>query len=301
MKKKAIAYLRVSTEHQRDNNSLELQQAACEFQASQLGIKKVLIFTDVISGYSFINQRVGLLHAINALKEGDVFIAYHRDRLARKGEIVVNIERAVANKKAKLIIVLDGNHPSDGLMNHAIDVIAQRKIIEIRNTTKRSLGVKKKRKEITGNIPLGYCPAKDGKHTKKEHDEQKAIKLIIKLRKRGDSYKDIAATLAIKNFKNRHGNLYTADRVGEIYRDLTKEKEQTPVKVSNNPPYGLKDSTLSDEEVVVYLVNYFRNIGKLSLRKTLRAVNELNHKTRISKKEFKLNQIYRIDLRLRGL
>lgn len=298
---KAIAYLRVSTEDQRDNNSLELQQAACQFQASQLGLKKILFFTDVISGFSFINRREGLLKAINALKENDVFIAYHRDRLARKGEIVVNIEQAVSNKKAKLIIVLDGNHPSDGLMNHAIDVIAQRKIIEIRNTTKRSLETKKKRKEITGNIPLGYAPAKNGINIKKDADEQKAIKLIIKLRKRGDSYKDIAATLAIKNFTNRHGNLYTTDRVGEIYRDLTKEKQEQPVKVSNNPPYGLKESTLSDEEIVVYLVNYFRNVGKLSLRQTLRAVNELKHITRISKKSFYLTQIYRIDLRLRGL
>lgn len=101
MDKKAVLYLRVSTETQAEaGTSLESQRELCEAKAKQLGVEVYNVYEDAgISGSKYLT-RPALQEALRAIEEGSaqLFIAAKLDRFSRDSlhqkEILRRIERA---------------------------------------------------------------------------------------------------------------------------------------------------------------------------------------------------------------
>jgi hypothetical protein len=73
---RALGYIRVSTDQQRDSGlGLEAQQHALEQTARRLSLSLAQTFTDAgLSGSLSIDERPGLADALNSLRRGDVLI-----------------------------------------------------------------------------------------------------------------------------------------------------------------------------------------------------------------------------------
>ena len=88
---RALAYIRVSTDQQRESGlGLEAQQYAVTQAAARLGLQLAATYTDAgLSGTLAVEDRPGLADALNALRRGDVLIVAKRDRIARDAFISV--------------------------------------------------------------------------------------------------------------------------------------------------------------------------------------------------------------------
>ena len=102
---RALGYIRVSTDQQRDSGlGLEAQQHALELTARRLSLPLAQTFTDAgLSGSLSIDERPGLADALNSLRRGDVLIVAKRDRIARDSFLSVLIEREAAKKGARIV------------------------------------------------------------------------------------------------------------------------------------------------------------------------------------------------------
>src|SRR3954462_10423135 len=80
---RAIIYVRVSSDDQADNYSIDSQIEACQQYAEQHGFKVIVVLQDVMSGARL--DRPGLTKAreLIQLKAVDALIVYCSDRLTR--------------------------------------------------------------------------------------------------------------------------------------------------------------------------------------------------------------------------
>ena len=201
--KKAIAYLRVSKDSQ--DLGPEAQQEAIDRWCSSNGTVVIATCLDHgVSGGADLEKRLGLLSAIDALREhgAGVLLVAKRDRLARDVVISGMIQRLVEKESAR-IQSADGTGNGDGpeaqMMRGIIDVFAQYERALIRARTKAALMVKKERNERIGRIPYGSRLAADGLHLESDPEEQKAIAMVQDLRVKG------MAQMAIAQHLNKRG------------------------------------------------------------------------------------------------
>ena len=267
---KAI-YLRISTKTQ----NFELQEKACLLKAKLMNIKKIKIFKDIITGTSDPFKRPGLMDAIFALQKGDVFIVKDRDRIARNMIIVNSIEKMILDVKAKLIVVMETKILTKE-QKRALDLEAQKELVKIKKSTTRALKEKNNRNEIAGNIKRGYKRSQDNVHFEIDAEEQKRIKRIKQLKKKGNA---MARIVDIMNDDLCNRKPYTLSDVKKI---LAPTK-----KMSNNRPYGIN----AKEQQLLSDVYQFHDNG-MSLRDILKMVHHLGHLTR-KDTPLKLTQIDR--------
>jgi DNA invertase Pin-like site-specific DNA recombinase len=118
------------------------------------------------------------------------------------------IEAAVARQGAKIISAAgegtDNEDPSSILMRRMIDAFGEYERLIIKARTKAALHAKKLRNERIGHIPFGNRLAANGIHLEPHDEEAVILKEMKRLRKRGKSIRDIAATLN-KNQKFNRG------------------------------------------------------------------------------------------------
>src|SRR5689334_21514043 len=81
--KRAIIYVRVSTEDQADNYSIASQKAACQKYAEEHGFTVIAVCEDVMTGSTL--DRPQLTEARSLIRQGaaDILIVYTLDRLTR--------------------------------------------------------------------------------------------------------------------------------------------------------------------------------------------------------------------------
>src|SRR5687767_174268 len=103
---RAIAYVRVSTAEQVSSGlGLEAQKAAIADCARRQGFTLAATYADEgQSGAAPLDQRTGLLAAIEALRAGDVLMIAKLDRLSR-GDVIESavIEELVSRKRARIL------------------------------------------------------------------------------------------------------------------------------------------------------------------------------------------------------
>jgi DNA invertase Pin-like site-specific DNA recombinase len=102
---RAIGYLRVSTGEQVTSGlGLEAQRNAIEQTAARLRLPLIAVLSDDgISGTVPLEQRPGLLDAVNLLRRGDVLVAAKRERIARDPLTMLLVERSARERGAHLI------------------------------------------------------------------------------------------------------------------------------------------------------------------------------------------------------
>lgn len=149
-----------------------------------------------VSGAAKLDARPGLLSALEALDAGAVLLVAKRDRLARDVMAAAMIERLVARAGASIATsngAGDGEGPEAQLMRRMVDAFAEYERELIRARTRAALAAKRKRGEVTGEVPLGMARA--GAMLVPDAAEARALELIEALRADGLSVRAIAAEL----------------------------------------------------------------------------------------------------------
>lgn len=222
MPTKAIGYVRVSTDQQRESGlGLEAQRQSIQEASERLAAASLEIFEDSgLSGTLELAKRPGLLDAVAALGKGDVLLVARRDRIGRDVVNVALIEREVERRGARIVSAagegseLEG--PTGGLVRTILDAVNayERAVIALR--TRAALRAKKARGECAGNVPWGWR-AENGKVVP-NHAERAIAQAARELRGRGLTYRAVMERLASIGIKGRTGRPLTLKRVHEIAR-----------------------------------------------------------------------------------
>lgn len=234
----AILYLRVSTQDQKDYGlGLEAQRHAIEQVAAARGLGVRAIHQDDTSGSTPLAARPGLAAAIAALEPGDILIAHARDRLARHIDVMREITRAVARRKAAILSAegMDDCERHKPTLESAasrftmtvMDAQAQmfREQLRARVAAVMSQCVRQGRK--AGMIPYGYVQVATDQRTRRgtpvylleRHAvEQATLRKIMELRAAGWGSTKIANHLNAAGSKTRCGGKWWPNTVASIVR-----------------------------------------------------------------------------------
>lgn len=216
--KRAVAYLRMSTERQ--DLSPGAQRAAIEAWAGREGVAVVAWHQDLgVSGGAALEDRPGLLAAIEAVRtEGaGLLVVARRDRLARDVLTAALVERLCERVGARVVTADgtgNGDTPEAGLLRTLLDAFAAYERALIRGRTRAALAVKKARGERTGGVPYGYRA--DGKRLVEDAEEQATVARARALRAEGKSLRGVAAALAGEGRLPRSGGEWAVQTVRRL-------------------------------------------------------------------------------------
>lgn len=216
--RKAVAYVRVSTEDQQLGP--EAQRAALAAWARRSGVTIVAVFEDRgVSGGAAIDRRPGLLAALDALTEhGAGFLAVaKRDRLARDTMIAAMAERLAERAGARIVSAAgegEGDDAASKLFRTMIDAFAEYERAIIRSRVSAALAVKAARGEKVGGVQT--YGAADGIDADRAEAEREVVAIVAELRDAGMTIRAIAAELAVRGFKTRKGGAIQSTQVARI-------------------------------------------------------------------------------------
>jgi DNA invertase Pin-like site-specific DNA recombinase len=196
--KKAVAYLRASTERQ--DLSPDAQRDAIAAWATANGVEVVAWHEDLgVSGGTELEKRPGLLAATEVLRTAGagVLVVAKRDRLARDVLTAALVER-LAERAGARVVAADGTGNGDGpeaaLLRTMIDAFAAYERALIRSRTRSAMAVKRARGERTGTVPYGFRQGAGGLLVEDEQ-EQAALRFARRLRAEGESLRGIGKAL----------------------------------------------------------------------------------------------------------
>lgn len=218
----AVGYRRVSTSEQTHSGlGLDAQSDAIAAAATRLALTVAATFDDLgISGGRPLEERPGLLAALDALKRGDTLVIAKRDRLGRSVLNVAMIERLVDRKGARIVSAAgegsDDDGPTSRLMRQIIDCFAEYERAVIRSRTRAALQVKRARGERVGQIPYGFQLAADGVRLEVHDAEQCVLARLRLLRAMGLTCRVVADELNREGHRTRRGTPWRYQYVAEL-------------------------------------------------------------------------------------
>jgi DNA invertase Pin-like site-specific DNA recombinase len=159
--KRAVAYIRVSTEQQaQEGVSLEAQRAKIEHWCSANGYELAGVFVDAGVSGKRMDTRHELLKALSSLKKGTALVAYSLSRLARSTRHLIEISELVAKKKADLVSLtesIDTTTATGRAMFQMLGVMAELERGLIAERTTNALQYKKRTSQRYCNrTPYGF-------------------------------------------------------------------------------------------------------------------------------------------------
>ncbi len=220
-RKRAIAYLRVSTSDQVEGFGLETQERAVREYARRQGIRLVDVLRDEgISGAKSDLLRPGLGDALARVEGGDAdaLLVPRLDRLARDLVLQETIIARLTQGGREVLSVaepdLNGDHTRD-LIRQILGAIAQyeRALIAARMSAGKSL--KKAKGGYAGGRPRYGYEARD-RELVPVAEEQEAIKLARRLRGQGQSLRRIAEMLDREGHRPKVGASWHATQVARL-------------------------------------------------------------------------------------
>jgi DNA invertase Pin-like site-specific DNA recombinase len=217
-----IGYVRVSTDDQ--ELSAEAQRHRIQEWCWAQGLELVAIYEDVgVSGGAKLDNRPGILDALNALKPGMALVATKRDRLARDTMYAAMIERLAMREHAAVRTcdgAGDGDSPEDFILRGMLDLFATYERLLIKARTKTALAQKKRQgQRISRFAPYGYCFADDSTLVEAAA-EQLVITAARQYAEAGLSLRQIAQRLATDGHLSRAGTTFTAKSVRTMVQDV---------------------------------------------------------------------------------
>ena len=218
--RKAVAYIRVSTEDQ--HLGPDAQRAAIAVWAERNGVVIVATFEDRgVSGAAAIDKRPGLLSGLDGLAEhgAGLFVVAKRDRLARDVMNAAMIERMAERVGARVVSAAgegEGDDPASKLMRTMIDAFAEYERAIIRSRISAALAVKAARGEKVGGVQT--YGAAEGIEAERTEAEREIVAAVVKARAAGLSIREIAAELAAAGMRTRKGGEIQSTQVARILR-----------------------------------------------------------------------------------
>ena len=206
---KAIGYIRVSTQGQvEDGVSLDAQEAKVRAWADLNGADEVVIFRDEgISGKRSDN-RPGLQSALDTVGKGDALVIYSLSRLSRSTKDTLSLSEILQKKDADLVSLsekIDTTSASGKMVFRLLAVLNEFERDQISDRTRFALAHKKANGEKTGGtVPFGY-KVRAGKLSR-HAEEQKAVRLILDLSRKGKSLRGICRELEAAGIARKQGS-----------------------------------------------------------------------------------------------
>ncbi len=207
--KRAVAYLRVSTEDQ--NLGPEAQRSQIAAWAAREGIEVVAWHEDHgISGAKDVGERPGIAAALAALRELDAgwLVVAKRDRLARDVVVAGTVDHLAGRAGARVVSadgVGNGESPADQFLRTILDGAAAFERAQIRGRTRAALEVKRMRGERAGTVPWGWQLSADRKTLEPCARERETTARAVALRAQGLSWGEIASALKREGYHTRGG------------------------------------------------------------------------------------------------
>ena len=169
--KTAVIYLRVSTEEQVDNFSLDTQADICSKEALRKGIEVIKVFREEGRSAKTIKGRPVLIELLEYCRKNkrkiDAVIVYRLDRISRKTSDYLAIRQKLATCDITLLSATEptGNSPTEKLVETILAGFAQLDNDVRSERTKNGMRARFLSGLQNGNPPMGYKMS-DGYATK---------------------------------------------------------------------------------------------------------------------------------------
>ena len=204
--KKAVGYIRVSTEEQvKEGLSLGNQEAKIEAFATAKDWDLIGIYRDEGISAKDLN-REGIQQVIQGCRqhEFDVVIIYKLDRLTRSvrdlGYLTQDVFEKTGVDFSSIQDNFDTTTANGTLVLNILGSVAQWERDIIAERTREVLRYKALQGKRVGQIPYGWRLGEDGDTLLEIEQEQAAISLMKHLRGRGLSYREICQELTRKGY-----------------------------------------------------------------------------------------------------
>ena len=227
---KLIGYIRVSSEGQADNSSLDDQQERITAYCTALNHELVSTYQDVQSGGRSENRK-GLQTAIADVLAGkaDGIIVLKLDRLGRRAsDVLTLIDKELQPNNKALVVVdmnMDTSTPTGKLVLTMLAGVAE---FEKSQINQRTANGKKARAKTSpyanGGAPKFGCKA-DNKNLIADDKEQETINIIRKHHKSGKSRQAIADYLNKNNIPSKRGGRWSGTTVGRVIEGIFPNKK----------------------------------------------------------------------------
>lgn len=220
---KAIGYVRVSSVEQvAEGISLELQAERITAYCKEKGWFLVKVVRDAgISG----GDRARYARMLETAKESGAsrVVVYHFDRFGRDVSGTLEALRAWTKKGIELHVVGRGRievETSSGFLQNTVEQMVAEHFRRIISEKTKDAKAKNKAegKWNGGCVPFGYMLACDRTRLIEKPDEQKAIRLILRLRRMGLSLREVAARVNAEGFRTKAGRSWKAVQVANVIR-----------------------------------------------------------------------------------
>ena len=160
--KKAVIYLRVSTEEQVDNFSLGTQEEICKKEALRRGLEIVSVFREEGKSAKTIIGRPALLQMLEFCRKNkkllSAVIVYRLDRLSRQTQDFLTIRQKLIEYQISILSASEptGNSPTETLLGTILAGFAQHDNDVRSERTRNGLRARFLSGLHTGVVPLGY-------------------------------------------------------------------------------------------------------------------------------------------------
>jgi site-specific DNA recombinase len=227
-----IAYIRVSTDAQRDNTSLAEQKIKIDAYCKAYGHKVVKYFQEVGSGKST-ETRAKFQEALLALPKADGLIATKLDRIARNvRDVLVLVEDVLKPVNKDLVLLdinLDTTTPIGKFMLTSMAAVAalERDVI-IERTQGGRRAKAAKGGYAYGAPPFGHQAV--NKELALHEQEQQALELMRKHRRSGKSFHAIARYMNEQGIPAKKGGVWYPSRVQEVLKKLARQPKVIDVE-----------------------------------------------------------------------
>ncbi len=242
MSKRAVAYIRVSTDKQGEVGiGLEAQRASIRAYANASGVEIIEWFQDVASGRGekSLVLREGLNKALDFAEKNKVeLLVDSLDRLSRHRKTVEHIMRA---RKVAIVFASD-ERTRDPLVLASRAARAELEGYEISQRTKQALSQKKASGTLLGNRKNLAEAQRLGADANKRRAEEKVKEIVNLIEANGWQSLSLPAIVDALNgigLKTSRGEAWTAAALRKPYKAaLEVLRQSADVTYQDNPNYG---------------------------------------------------------------
>lgn len=220
---RAVGYIRVSTEGQRvEGVSLGAQEARIRSWADAMDAELLDVFRDEGMSGSRADNRPGLQAAIeSACANKAAVVVYSLSRLCRSTRDAISISEKLDRCGADLVSLserIDTTSASGRMIFRMLAVLSEFERDQISERTKAALAHKRAKGEATGHAAFGFDIGPDGKALVPNAQEQRVLRVISYLDRKGLSQRRIVAALNSRGLRTKSGGTWTRGSLRSVLR-----------------------------------------------------------------------------------
>ncbi len=222
----AVAYVRVSTDMDRQALGAEAQRASIERWATASGVHIAAWYVEEVSGGAPLDKRPVLLEALGAVSAHSAgrLVVQRLDRFSRDPLTAALAELELQRHGATLACsegAGGGSDPTSELVRGILFNVARFEKAMIRARIKAALAVKRIRNELTGVAPYGWRVSPDGTTLERDPDESATLEQLKALRASELTIRAVQKEATARGFVGRTGKPFTLAAIHAMVRNRT--------------------------------------------------------------------------------